>query len=182
VSRISHSEIEGVRIVNAEVSTDLRGLFIKYHPERLLDDRLGDIAISINPRAGTIRGLHFQVEPYAEEKIVSCIQGSIFEVVVDLRPSSGSFGSFATFELSQKDLKSVYLPKGVAHGFQTLEPNTTLHYFLTSQYSQKHSYAIDPFGDLNIQWPISDMLVSEKDAKGISMEFAAQKFAESLQF
>ncbi len=180
VSIIDVTGIEGVKIVNANASSDFRGSFIKFESESLLFEKLGDVAVSINPRAGTIRGLHFQVEPYAEEKIVSCIQGSAFEVIADLRPNSTSFGKFATLELSQKDFRQVYLPKGIAHGFQTLSPDTIIHYFLTSRYSPEFSYSIDPFGGLNIQWPIKDFVISEKDKNGLSIEYAAQKFAESL--
>jgi restriction endonuclease S subunit len=92
VSRIDIQEIEGVRIIPAHSYIDLRGNFIKFDSESLLVEKLGNVAISINPRVGTIRGIHFQVEPFAEEKIISCIQGSVFEVVVDLRPNSMSFG------------------------------------------------------------------------------------------
>ena len=180
MSMINASEIEGVKILEANSSRDLRGIFLKYSSEKLLSDKLGSIAISINPIPGTIRGLHFQLEPYAEEKIVSCIQGSVFEVIVDLRPNSMSFGKFATFILSQQDFNQVYLPKGIAHGFQTLSPETIIHYFLTSQYSEKHSYSIHPFDNLNIKWPIKNHLISEKDKMGVTLEYAAQKFAESL--
>ena len=180
MSRIDVKEIEGVKIVTTDASIDLRGSFIKFDSGSLLVEKLGNIAVSINPRVGTIRGIHFQVEPFAEEKIISCIQGSAFEVIVDLRPNSMSFGKYATFELSQDNFTQVYLPKGVAHGFQTLSPKTIMHYFLTSQYSPKSSFAIDPFGDLKIEWPISDISISERDRSGVSMEFAAQKFAESL--
>jgi len=180
VSYINITEIEGVKLIQAIYANDSRGSFIKFHPGNLLFEKLNTVAVSINPKAGTIRGIHLQVEPFAEEKIVSCIQGSTFEVIVDIRPNSGSFGKVATFELSQENAKQVYLPKGIAHGFQTLLPDTIVHYFLTSQYSIESSYSIDPFGDLDIPWPISELLISEKDTKGVSLEYAAQKYAESL--
>lgn len=180
MSLVNATEIEGVKILEANAAKDLRGTFLKYTSEKLLSDKLGSIAISINPIPGTIRGLHFQIEPYAEEKIVSCIQGSIFEVIVDLRPNSLSFGKFATLNLSQQNFNQVYLPKGIAHGFQTLSPETIIHYFLTSQYSENHSYSIDPFDDLNIKWPIKNHLISEKDKAGVTLEYAVQKFSESL--
>ncbi len=176
----SITEIQGVKILNATTSSDLRGSFVKFDPNNLLSEKLGYVALSINPKVGTIRGIHLQIEPYAEEKIVSCIQGSTFEVIVDLRPDSVSFGKFATFELSYKNFNQVYLPKGIAHGFQTLSPQTILHYFLTSKYSPESSLTVDPFGDLKINWPIRDFAISEKDTKGVSMEFAAQKYAQSL--
>ena len=174
------TEIEGVILVQAKHSTDFRGSFVKFHPDELLKGKMTSVAVSTNPRVGTIRGLHLQVEPFAEEKIVTCIQGSIFEVVVDIRPDSKSFGVVETFELSQESAHQIYLPKGIAHGFQTLLPDTIVHYFLTSRYSPESSYSIDPFGDLGIEWPINDRTVSEKDAKGVTFEFAAQKYVESL--
>jgi dTDP-4-dehydrorhamnose 3,5-epimerase len=180
VSQINATDIEGVKLVEATYSNDSRGRFIKFHPGEFLHRKLDSVAVSINPRAGTIRGIHLQVEPFAEEKIVSCIQGSTFEVIVDIRPNSKSFGKVATFELSQENAKLVYLPKGVAHGFQTLLPGTIVHYFLTSHYSPESSYSIDPFGNLGIDWPIKELSISEKDTKGVSLEYAAQKYAESL--
>lgn len=180
VSSIDFSNIEGVKLVQAVSSSDSRGRFIKFHPENFLHDKLDSVAVSINPNVGTIRGIHFQIEPFAEEKIVTCIQGSTFEIIIDIRPGSKSFGKIATFELSQKNANQVYLPKGVAHGFQTLMSNTIVQYFLTSQYSPESSYSIDPFGDLGIDWPLKERLVSEKDAQGVSLAYAAEKYAESL--
>ena len=180
MSKVCFSEIEGVRMIDVSSYVDSRGSFIKFHPLDSLFEKLNSVAVSVNPKRGTIRGLHFQIEPFAEEKMISCIQGSVLEVLVDIRPHSESFGKFATFELSQDSKKQVYVPKGIAHGFQTLSPNTILHYFLTSEYSSECSYSIDPLGDLNIDWPISDCLLSEKDASGVSMEYAAEKYSNSL--
>ena len=174
------SQIEGVSLKQLSSAVDSRGSFIKLKPNELLQNGLDSVAISINPKAGTIRGIHFQVEPNAEEKIISCIQGSTFEVIIDIRPNSQSFGKIATFELSQKNALEVYLPKGVAHGFQTLMPETILHYCLTSNYSPGSSYSIDPFSDLGINWPIKDFSISVRDANGVALSFAAQKYAESL--
>jgi len=174
------SEIEGVMFIKAEHSTDSRGRFLKFQPADLLNERMNSVAVSINPKVGTVRGIHLQVEPFAEEKIITCIQGSTFEAIVDVRPNSKSFGMVATFKLSQESAEQVYLPKGIAHGFQTLLPNTILQYFLTSQFSPESSYAIDPFGDLGIEWPINERIVSEKDARGVTFEFAAQRYANSL--
>jgi dTDP-4-dehydrorhamnose 3,5-epimerase len=122
VSDIDFIEIEGVQLVNAFSTSDSRGSFVKFFPGNLLFEKLDSVAISTNPKMGTIRGIHFQIEPFAEEKIISCIQGSTFEVIVDLRPNSKTVGKIATFELSKENAKQVYLPKGIAHGFQTLAP------------------------------------------------------------
>jgi dTDP-4-dehydrorhamnose 3,5-epimerase len=174
------SEIDGVMLIKAKHTTDLRGSFVKFQPDYLLNEKVNSVAVSINPKVGTIRGIHLQVEPFAEEKIITCIQGSTFEVIVDVRPNSKSFGLFATFELSQESAEQIYLPKGIAHGFQTLSPNTIVHYVLTSQFSPESSYSINPFGDLGIEWPIKERIVSEKDTRGVTFELAAQKYAKSL--
>lgn len=174
------SEIQDVKLVKAISSHDQRGRFVKLCPENLLIETLDSIAISVNPKIGTIRGLHFQVEPYAEEKIISCIQGATYEVIVDIRPNSKSFGKFATFQLSEENPEKVYLPKGVAHGFQTLLPNTVLHYILTSQFSQNSSFSIDPLSLAEFNWPINEFIISEKDRNGISINEAAQRYAASI--
>ena len=180
MSYIELSDIEGVKLVQAVSSSDSRGLFVKFHPKDFLHSKLDSVAVSINPKAGTIRGIHFQIEPFAEEKIVTCIQGSTFEVIIDIRPKSKSFGKIATFELSRESASQLYLPKGVAHGFQTIMPDTIVQYFLTSQYSPEFSYSIHPFGDLGIEWPLKELSISKKDAQGVSLAYAAQKYAESL--
>ena len=174
-------EIEGIRITQATSVSDVRGTFIKFHPLREFEDSLDSVALSFNPNLGTIRGLHFQVEPFAEEKLVACVQGSIFDVIVDLRPGSRTFGRWTSFELSAANAFQAYLPKGIAHGFQTLVPDSIIHYGLGASYSPESSYAIDPFGDLGIDWPLKERSISEKDARGVSLSFAAQKYAESLK-
>jgi dTDP-4-dehydrorhamnose 3,5-epimerase len=174
-------EIDGVRITQIKSVSDTRGTFIKFHPLQEFEDTLDSVALSFNPNPGTIRGLHFQVEPFAEEKLVACVQGSIFDVIVDLRPSSRTFGKWTSFELSAANVLQVYLPKGIAHGFQTLVPDSIIHYSLGASYSPESSYSIDPFGDLAIDWPLKDLSISEKDAQGESLSFAAQKYAESLK-
>ena len=175
------SDIEGVVLTEVSYYGDIRGQFMKFNPSKTLEQPLGSVAVSINPKVGTIRGIHLQVEPYAEEKIISCIQGSTFEVIIDLRPDSKSFGKIATFELSQANRLQVYLPKGVAHGFQTLSPHSIVHYCLTSEYSFASSYSITPLGDLGIDWPIKEISISDRDVQGVSLAVAAQKYAESLK-
>ena len=175
------SEIAGVRITRVKSFTDARGTFIKFHPLKEFETHLDSIALSINPNLGTIRGLHFQIEPFAEEKLVTCVQGSIFEVIVDLRPKSKTLGKWASFELSAKNALQAYLPKGIAHGFQTVMPDSIVHYSFSSNYSPESSYSIDPFCDLGIDWPMKETAISERDLNGVSLLFAAQKYSESLK-
>lgn len=174
------TEIEGVKLAWGIYSKNLRGYFIKFNHDDLLHEKLNSVAVSINPKVGTIRGIDFQIEPFAEQKIVSCIQGSTFEVIIDIRPSSKSFGKIITFELSRKDAKQVYLPDCVAHRFQTLMPETSVQYFLMSQYSPEYSYSIDSFGDLGINCPLKELSISDKGTRTVSLTYEAQKYAESL--
>jgi dTDP-4-dehydrorhamnose 3,5-epimerase len=175
------SGIEGVRLTKLSSVSDSRGSFIKFEPALQLHGNLDSVAFSINPKAGTIRGIHFQIEPYAEEKIVTCARGSIFDVIIDIRPDSKSLGRIATFELSRSNGMQAYLPKGIAHGFQTLTQDTIVHYCLTSKYSSESSYSINPFSNLGIAWPIHDFLISKKDEAGISLASATQQYAKSLE-
>lgn len=175
------SSIDGVKITEMKLVNDARGSFTKFHPYIELSNQLDSIAISFNPKIGTIRGLHFQVEPFAEEKLVTCLHGSIFEVIVDLRPNSITFGKWASFELSKENSQQAYLPRGIAHGFQSLAPDSVVHYCLSASYSAESSYAINPFGDLGINWPLEAYSISERDKQGIEFSIAAQKYAKSLQ-
>ena len=174
------SGIDGVRITKFKSISDFRGTFIKLHPLSELGNSLDSVALSFNPNCGTIRGLHFQIEPFAEEKLVSCVQGSVFDVIVDLRPSSQTFGKWTSFELSAENSLQAFIPKGIAHGFQTLMPNSIMHYGLSVSHSPESSYAIDPLGDIGIGWPLKVQSISEKDAQGVSLAIAAQKYTESL--
>lgn len=176
---IQAAEIEGVRVTKSTSVSDSRGTFIKIQPSLEFQGGLDSVAASINPRVGTIRGLHFQIAPYAEEKIVTCIQGSIFDVIVDIRQESKTFGKCATFELSAKNGVQVYLPIGIAHGFQTLQPDTIIQYCLGATYSPEFAYSIDPFGELDINWPLKEFSISEKDASGLSFSAAVKKYAQS---
>jgi len=175
------TKFEGVKFSLVKSVSDDRGSFIKFHPGHELHDTLDSVALSINPTIATVRGLHFQVEPYAEEKLITCVQGSVFDVIVDLRPNSQTFGKWNSFELSSENKVQVYLPKGFAHGFQTLVPDTIIHYSLGAAYSAESSYSINPFGELGIDWPLETQSVSSRDSEGVTFEFGAQKYAESLK-
>jgi dTDP-4-dehydrorhamnose 3,5-epimerase len=175
-------KIDGVRINQIESSSDSRGTFFKFHPIKELHDHLDSVALSFNPSVGTLRGLHFQVAPFAEEKLISCIQGSIFDVIVDIRPGSKTFGKWTSFELNGGNMVQLYLPTGLAHGFQTLLPDTIVQYCLTAKYDQGSSYVINPFGEMNIAWPLTNNIVSDKDKNGLTFRNAAEKYAKSMGY
>jgi dTDP-4-dehydrorhamnose 3,5-epimerase len=173
-------KIEGVELILATKFLDFRGFFAKFDGYQHLVSKPTYFAMSNSNEAGTIRGLHFQIEPFAEEKLVSCIRGKVFDVVIDLRPKSNTFGKWTCFTLDSLESVQVYLPKGVAHGFQTLEDNSLIVYTLTSSYSADHSFSINPVGELKAIWPLTPTLVSEKDSQGVSLASAQNIYSKSL--
>ena len=175
------SEIEGVRLTPLQAVDDSRGSFIKFHPQVELGDYLDSISFSHNSAKATLRGLHFQIEPFAEEKLVTCLQGSIFDVILDLRENSRTFGKWASYELSSSNRLQLFLPKGLAHGYQTLQPNSIIQYVLSAPYSSLHSFSINPFDEVGVAWPLNQPILSEKDEAGISLADAAKKYAQSLK-
>jgi dTDP-4-dehydrorhamnose 3,5-epimerase len=178
---LSLAEFEGIQISKLDSSNDFRGTFFKFEPKKLLNHDIGTVAFSINPLIGTIRGLHFQIEPFAEEKIVTCLQGSVFDVIVDIRQNSKTFGRWSSFELNSKNRLQVFLPKGIAHGFQVLQSNSIIHYCLTSTYSKEDAFSINPFGNLEINWPLKSSAISDKDANGMELSEASLKYSASLE-
>lgn len=118
-----------------------------------------------NLSKGTLRGLHFQENPYSEQKIVTCVKGKIFDVIVDMRKDSENYLKHFTFVLgSNEKFNSILVPKGFAHGYLTLEDNVQLFYMMDEFFSPNHASGIrwdDPA--LSIQWPITPILISEKD-------------------
>lgn len=162
--------IAGAYILEPEPFTDERGTFARMYdrdrfPEWGLDPEIAQMSTSFNVRAGTIRGMHFQTGPYAETKLVRCTQGSLFDVVLDLRRDSPTFCRWTSVELSAENRRTVYLSKGLAHGFYTRVDGTELLYCMSSPFHPDHSTGVrydDPaFG---IAWPGEPTVVSAKDA------------------
>jgi dTDP-4-dehydrorhamnose 3,5-epimerase len=121
-------------------------------------------SISVNTRAGTIRGMHFQMGPHLEAKVVRCTRGAIFDVMVDLRNGSLTYGQWHGEELSADNHLMLYIPKGFAHGFQTLVDNTEVDYEITPAYvpGAAAGFRFDAPA-LAINWPIGDVIISERD-------------------
>ena len=122
---------------------------------------------SMSYEVGTLRGLHFQAPPCAQAKLVRCGQGAIFDVVVDIRVGSPTYGSWEGYELSEENARLVYVPEGFAHGFVTLQPNSEIVYKCSDYYAQESEGSIhwaDP--NLGIKWPLAgNPILSEKDKK-----------------
>jgi len=163
------TEIDGVFVLQSGYKGDNRGYF-----ERLfcveefgsigLEKNIAQINRSYNALKGTVRGLHFQTPPKTEVKIVKCLKGRILDYIVDIRANSLTFLKHITFDLNGKENKYLYLPLGVAHGYQVLEDHTEILYFHSEFYSKEYESGLnflDP--KLNIQFPISTTDMSERD-------------------
>ena len=121
---------------------------------------------SLSKIKGTIRGCHFQMHPYAETKIVSCCNGSLFDVGIDLRKGSDTYLKYFSQILTSENKKFLVIPEGFAHGFQTLKENTEILYLVTEKFSVAHDNGINPFDPaIDIKWPIPCTIRSEKDTK-----------------
>ncbi len=146
-------------IVEIEKYEDFRGIFARTvcHDEFEKHGLNADFvqqSISFNPHPGTLRGMHWQVEPWAEDKLIRVTRGAIFDVVVDINPKSPTFKKWYGVELSETNRRQIYIPKGFAHGFQTTVPNTEVLYQMTTRYNLDASrgFAWDD-RDINISWP-----------------------------
>jgi dTDP-4-dehydrorhamnose 3,5-epimerase len=120
--------------------------------------------MSVSTHKGTLRGMHYQAVPYAEAKLVRCVRGAIIDIIVDLRPQSTSFLKHEAFELSQENRKELYVPRGFAHGFQTLTDDVEVSYLVSAPYTPQAERGLrydDP--QLGIRWPIEVTTISEKD-------------------
>jgi dTDP-4-dehydrorhamnose 3,5-epimerase len=162
-------DIPGVFAIEAELLRDERGFFARtWSPAEFhahgLNPLLTEMNISHNSKAGTLRGLHFQIAPDEETKLVRCTRGAIFDVALDLRPASPTFKGYAALELTQENRKALYIPAGCAHGFLTLVDGTEVMYLISPTYApdQARGYRWnDPaFG---IKWPASPTCMSERD-------------------
>ena len=161
--------VEEIKLVNHKVFNDNRGSFSNLYStdnKSFLNKyiTIKQINISHNTKIGTVRGLHFQTPPFIEEKIVTCLKGSIFDVVVDLRKESKNFLKWQSITLSEKDDFSIYIPRGFAHGFQTLELNSNLLYLHSEDYVYQADSGINPLDPiLKINWPVEISEISDKD-------------------
>ncbi len=176
--------IPDVRILTPKRFFDERGVFSETYNKRTLaalgiHTEFVQDNHSVSLRAGTIRGLHFQLPPFAQDKLVRVVRGRIFDVAVDIRRGSPTFGQFASVELSAEDWNQIFVPKGFAHGFCTLDEATEVVYKTSNYYAPECDRGIlwsDP--ELGIGWPIgeADALVAERDRKYPRLRDATELF------
>lgn len=164
-------ELPGVLRIDVHRIEDERGFFARVFCQReMVANGLSGEVVQCNNTftrlRGTIRGMHFQRPPKAETKIVRCLRGAIFDVAVDLRVGSPTFGKWCGIELNGEDRSMVYIPQGYAHGFQTLEPETELLYFHSEFYSPTLEGGLHPLDpDVGIEWPLAVQSMSERDLR-----------------
>ena len=161
--------LTGACIVEIEPIEDNRGLFTRSWCKRefeahSLNSEIVQCNISFNIKKGILRGMHYQIKPFEEAKLVRCTRGAIFDVIIDLRADSPTFKDWFAIELTAKNRKMLYIPERFAHGFQTLKNNTEVFYQMSEYYSPEHSRGIrwnDP--SFSIQWPENKRIISKRD-------------------
>ncbi len=161
--------LPGAYLIEIEPRADARGFFARTwcqreFREQNLETEYVQASISVSPTRGTVRGLHFQCSPHWEVKLVHCVRGAIYDVIVDIRPRSPTFRRWLGVTLSAESHNMLYVPIGFAHGFQTLESDTEVSYFVSTFYVPAAAKGIrydDPA--LNIKWPVEVTRISDTD-------------------
>jgi dTDP-4-dehydrorhamnose 3,5-epimerase len=163
------TRLKGAYIIEIEALEDERGFFArsfcqKEFEEHGLNPCIVQCSISYNKERGTLRGMHYQVAPYEEAKLVSCVRGAIYDVIIDLRPSSPTCSQWLAAELSSENNNMIYIPKGFAHGFQTLKDDTVVFYQMSEFYHPECARGVrwdaPVFG---VKWPLHNPILSERD-------------------
>jgi dTDP-4-dehydrorhamnose 3,5-epimerase len=163
------TKLPGALVIDVERFEDQRGFFARCWSEaefsaRGLDARLVETNISFNRRKGTLRGMHFQIEPHAQPKLVRCTAGAIYDVILDLRPESATFKQWTAVELTADNRRQLYIPAGFAHGFQTLTDETEVLYQMSTPFVAESARGVrwnDPvFG---IEWPPDERTIIVRD-------------------
>jgi len=167
----TETKLKGAYLIDLDKHEDERGFFARSwctdeFERHGLNPRLVQCNISFNKKLGTLRGLHYQSSPYQEAKLVRCTMGALYDVIIDLRSDSSSFKKWFSVELTAQNRRSLYVPEGFAHGFQTLVDDTEVFYQMSEFFHPECARGVrwdDPaFG---IVWPISNAIISKKDAK-----------------
>jgi len=163
------TKLQDAYIIKIEKIEDERGFFGRTWDKKIFEEHglnhcIHQCNISFNKKKGTIRGMHYQSAPYEEDKLVRCTRGKVFEVMLDLRKDSDTFKHYQSVELTSENYKMLYVPKGFALGFQTLEDNTEVFYQMSQVYMSEYSRGVrwdDP--SINISWPLPLTVISKKD-------------------
>lgn len=165
----TQTPLKGSYLINLNYKTDERGFFSRVFCENEfkemgLNTRWVQINNSLSVTSGTLRGLHFQYPPHSEVKLIRCVRGAIWDVIVDIRKNSLTYGQWFAYELNEENRTMMYVPEGFAHGFISLVDNTEIFYLVSSPYSPQAEGTLrwnDSFHGIN--WPMIPVLVSVKD-------------------
>ncbi|MGD8786438.1 MAG: dTDP-4-dehydrorhamnose 3,5-epimerase [Phycisphaerales bacterium] len=178
--KITELPLKNAYVLEPEPFTDHRGKFVRIYCfnelQRICHSKpIVQINHSLSKLKGTVRGMHFQYRPKAETKIIKCMRGSVFDVIIDIRRGSSTFLQWHGEVLSAENMKMMYIPEGFAHGFQVLEENIELLYLHTELYNREHEGCVsydDPA--ISISWPLEVADISEKDQNHplLSKDFA----------
>lgn len=163
------TRLKGAFVIKPERKEDARGFFARVWCQREfeahgLNSQLAQCSVSFNKNKGTLRGMHRQEAPYPEAKTVRCTMGAIYDVILDLRPDSASFNQWIAVELTATNRWMLYIPGGMAHGFQTLEDNTEVFYQISEFYHPECESGLrwnDPA--FEIKWPLAVSMIAERD-------------------
>ena len=167
------TRIKGCFEIKADMYRDHRGVFVKTFQEVVCAEhgihmKLSEQYFSVSKK-GVLRGLHFQVPPFAQNKLVTIISGRVFDVVVDLRRGSPTYGEFETFELDADKGGVLYIPQGLAHGFQALTDDAILGYQVSSIYSPEHDRGVR-WNSAGIPWPMEPTIMADRDNKFVGVK------------
>ncbi len=165
----TETKIKNAFVITLEKIEDFRGFFARAWCQNEfikhgLNPNFVQCNIAFTKKKGTIRGMHYQAQPHTEAKLIRCIRGRVYDVMVDLRAESETYKQSFAIELSENEYKKIYIPEGCAHGYQSLTDNTELFYTVSQFYTPEAERGIrwdDP--QFNINWPIGNPLLSEKD-------------------
>lgn len=173
---IQSTKFDTAFVLEMNPISDNRGFFVRQYCQNIFTDlKLNttwkQINNSLSKEPYTLRGLHYQLNPFNEIKLVRCLKGAIWDVIVDLRKDSSTFGKWFAEELNEANNKMMYVPNGFAHGFLSLEPNSMINYLVSEFYSNNHEQSLlwcDD--DLKINWPFKPLVISEKDKNAKSFK------------
>jgi dTDP-4-dehydrorhamnose 3,5-epimerase len=174
--KFSPTKLADAWLIELEPARDSRGFFartfcVDEFGLHALETNFPQHSISFSAQAGTLRGMHFQGEPHGEVKLVRCLRGTIWDVIIDIRPTSPTYRQWQGFELSDSNSCQLYIPKGFAHGFQTLSDNVEVSYLISECYAAHAGRGIrynDPA--FAIDWPLPVTQISEKDLQWLNFD------------
>ncbi|MGI2024335.1 dTDP-4-dehydrorhamnose 3,5-epimerase [Shewanella glacialipiscicola] len=182
---IIDTNIPAVKIIEPKVFGDERGFFFESFNQQQFEAAVGYPVNFVQDNhskstKGVLRGLHYQLAPHAQAKLVRCVVGEVFDVAVDIRKSSPTFGRWVGVHLSAENKRQLWIPEGFAHGFVTLSETADFLYKTTNYYhKQSEAALVWNDADLNIQWPIQDVLLSEKDVLAQTFSMFKQELVDA---